>query len=97
MTNDFDGRNNQSTATTVDLTILFNQISDHFYENHSEFTRTKNDLKEDDDHALAVLFKKMEEYYRTGEGDVENPYASDLWIIYDSLATAFGLTDQVWK
>ena len=33
----------------------------------------------------------MAKYYQTGEGADDNPYASDLWIIYDSLMEAFGL------
>ena len=89
-----DNRHDDATANTVDLTILFDKLSDHYWSNFDEVSRANNDLNIEDDHALAVIFRKMSDYYLDGMGSANNPGAGDLWLIYDSLAEAFGLYDE---
>lgn len=64
---EFDTANGYDRATTLDLTVLFDQLSEHYYNNFDEFTRSKNDISEIDEHAIAVIFSKMEQYYSTSE------------------------------
>ena len=44
-------------------------------------------MRESDDEGLVKLFTKLADYYAFD--DVVNPDANELWLIYDSLATAF--------
>ena len=45
-TDEFKNVNGDNIASTVDLTILFDKLSDHYYENFDEFTKSKNDIAE---------------------------------------------------
>ena len=70
---------------------MFDRLSEHYYNNFDEFTRSKNDISEIDEHAIAVIFSKMAQYYSTSERKAVNPYADDLWLVYDELMNAFGI------
>lgn len=88
---EFNTAKGTDEASTLDLTILFDKLSEHYYNNFDAFTQSTNDISENDEHALAVIFSKMAEYYSTGDGKGENPYADELWLVYDSLMEAFGM------
>lgn len=51
-------------------------------------------MKIDDEHALAVIFKKLSAYYSDGGmGYANNPNHADLCIVYLQLSEAFGIND----
>ena len=52
--NEFEGRDRQDTATVVDLTVLFDKLSEHYYgpENDLEAFTRGDDLSEKDDKIL---------------------------------------------
>ena len=56
---EFEGTNGDQDASTLDLTLLFDKLSEHYYGNYNKFILSKDDIKEDDEHALAVIFSKM--------------------------------------
>ena len=88
---EFDTANGDDHASTLDLTVLFDKLSEHYYNNFDAFTQSKDDISENDEHALAVIFSKMAQYYSTGEGKAENPYADDLLLVYTQLMESFGI------
>ena len=46
-------------------------------------------MSERDDQALIDLFDELTDYYGWGDGDDINPYAQDLFMVYDALSEAF--------
>ena len=49
-------------------------------------------MRESDDEGLVKLFTKLADYYAFD--DEINPDANELWLIYDSLATAFSQEEE---
>ena len=88
--NEFEGRNKQESASTVELTILYDLLADHYSgaEEDLELFENGKDLGERDDKALIELFDKLSDFYSFG-GGTDNPYADDLWMVYEALEDAF--------
>ena len=88
---EFNGRNKRDPANTLELSILFDKLSEHYARIGNDLTLFENgkDLAERDDQALIDLFDQLTEYYGWGEGDDINPWASDLFMIYDALSESF--------
>ena len=81
----FNGRNESEKANDVDLTILFDKMADHYGDSNEDIT----DMDISDAEALVEVFDKMADFYSFGPGKYFDD-ATDLWIIYDSLAELFG-------
>ena len=88
---EFNGRNKRDPANTLELSILFDKLSEHYARIGNDLTLFENgkDLAERDDQALIDLFDQLTEYYGWGEGDDINPWAGDLFMVYDALSESF--------
>lgn len=88
---EFKGRDKRDIAGTVELTILFDKLAEHYASNGPDLTLFENgkDFSDKDDQALIDLFDQLTDYYGWGEGDDINPWAGDLFMVYDALSEAF--------
>lgn len=61
--------------------MLFDELAEHYGESQEDFVM-EDDLKLQDEHALAKIFSKMSDYYFNGIGKANNPDHQDLWLVY---------------